>query len=139
MREESQELVRESLENEEYDESQIGRPVLITLASVVMLLLIAYDLLFLLYIAGLADARADFVQDYGNAALIIVPLFVVLGTIGTIGYWRARKWGVYFLTLAFINTFGGFAIFSDIVSIDPFQIINLVIVGIGLLYFRRLK
>jgi hypothetical protein len=80
------------------------------------------------------SARELLIQQYGFSFVPITVLSSLLGLIGLIGYWKMRKWGVYFYSAMAIISIG----YGLIVGIPGIlgYILPLVILGLG---FANLK
>ncbi|MFH1170450.1 MAG: hypothetical protein V1704_02735 [Candidatus Vogelbacteria bacterium] len=111
----------------------INRPTIITIICVFGFVAV----LFILSSLFMSSARLEITQQYGSTFLPITIFTTLLGLIGLVGYWKMRKWGVYFYTAMVVVsiTHGLIVGISGIQSyIGP-----LVIVLVGLINLERMN
>lgn len=110
------------------------RPIVITVICVVGFL----GALLLLFVLLFPNTRDILIQLYGKKFLYMILANLCLGLTGLIGFWKMRKWGVYFYALMIISS-----VASSIVMKLPQNkigyIIPLVIIGTGIYYFRDMR
>jgi hypothetical protein len=83
------------------------------------------------------EIRDRLIQDYSVTRLLVFVIPFTLGLIGFIGYWRMRRWGVYFYSAMFIVSILLRLIFSEPISLLS-ALIPLGIIGVGFIYFNRM-
>ena len=83
------------------------------------------------------SARELLIQQYGIFFVPITLLSSLLGLIGLIGYWKMRKWGVYFYTAMAVISIG----YGLIVGISGIlgYILPLVILGAGFTNLKKMS
>ncbi len=113
--------------------SQSNRPTIIMIVCV-----LGFFAALVVFVGLLMPSvRGVLTQQYGATFLPITLVSTLLGFMGLIGYWKMRKWGVYFYTLAaIINIVHGL-----ILGIPgrPAYIGPIVIAAIGLIYLKRMR
>lgn len=106
------------------------RPTLITFFCILGFVGIPLTLLSM----AIPEIRTAMIQEYGNLSMVNLILSAILRTIGLVGLWRMRKWGVYFYT--------AMVIFSTLFSIYqgmPFDIGYIIPPVVAVISWMNLK
>ena len=117
------------------DESKtIQRPLLITIVCIFGFIGFATMFVALL----IPSIRNLLVQRHGILFIFLSALTLIFGVAGLIGYWKMNRWGIYLYFIMAIISFGsGFLLNIRTKLLD--YVLPLVIIGIGLVYFKRMK
>ena len=117
------------------DKSTISkRPIIITIVCILGFLGAAVMLLGLLS----PSARTQLIKQYGTIMIPISMLSFSFFLAGIIGYWKMRKWGVYFYSVMAIISIGSGILLNLQTGILSY-IIPIVIIGIGIIYYNRMS
>jgi hypothetical protein len=111
----------------------VKRPAAVTIICILGFLGALMMLLTLLN----PSARTQTIQETG---LIIIPFLMsifILWVAGLIGYWNMKRWGLYlYSVMAIISMGGGFLLNLKTGLLS--YIMPIIVIGIGLIYFRRM-
>lgn len=115
------------------------RPPLITFICLFFGLfggLVVFLLFFLSFI--IPGIRDIMIREYGIIRFTITTLVpFTLGLVGLIGYWKMRKWGLYFYSAMFV-----FSILSSLILNTQISFLSIIIplgvIGVGFTYFKQM-
>jgi len=121
------------MENSSLTKQKEQRPTLITVFCVLGFIGIPIMLLSI----AIPEVRNQMIQQYGNLVMLNLIVSSILGTIGLVGLWQMKKWGVYFYTaMAIFSTL--FSIYQGI-SFNLGYILPPVIAAVGWMNLKKMK
>jgi hypothetical protein len=111
----------------------VKRPAIITIICILGFLGAVMMLLTLLN----PSARTQMIQEEG---VIIIPFLMsifIFWVAGMIGYWKMKRWGVHlYIVMAVISIGAGFLFNLQTGTIS--YLMPIIVIGIGLIYFKRM-
>ena len=113
--------------------TSVKRPAIITIICILGFLGALMMLLTLLN----PSARAQMIQETG---VIIIPFLMsifIFWVAGLIGYWKMKRWGVTLYCIMTVISIGGGFLLNLKTGVFSY-LMPIIVIGIGLYYFKRM-